>query len=163
MTTPRCVQRLLASVLVVALMVTTMSCGTIIYPERRGQPAGKLDIDIVILDAVGLLILLVPGVIAFAVDFSTGAIYLPPGGKSKASDLLGGIEIERYKLNDRTAVGIEAAVLEHTEFAIDLRKAGISMIPDSHEVVEAQLRRIHGEILRKQPKGAGQLLARAGS
>ena len=53
MTTPRCVQRLLASVLVVALMVTTMSCGTIIYPERRGQPAGKLDIDIVILDAVG--------------------------------------------------------------------------------------------------------------
>ncbi len=98
MTTPRCVQRLLASVLVVALMETTMGCGTIIYPERRGQPAGKLDTDIVILDAVGLLIFLVPGVIAFAVDFSTGAIYLPPGGRSKASEALGRIEIERRNL-----------------------------------------------------------------
>jgi hypothetical protein len=30
------------------------------------------------LDGLGLLLFFVPGVIAFAVDFGTGAIYLPP-------------------------------------------------------------------------------------
>ena len=53
-------------------------CGTIFFPERRGQPAGDLDWRIVALDALGLLLFFIPGIIAFAVDFSTGAIYLPP-------------------------------------------------------------------------------------
>jgi hypothetical protein len=67
--------------LLVALSVTlsVTSCGTILYPERRGQPAGRIDVGVAVLDGVGLLLFLVPGVIAFAVDFSTGAIYLPPG------------------------------------------------------------------------------------
>lgn len=52
-------------------------CGTILYPERRGQSAGPLDWKVVALDAVGLLFFFVPGVIAFAVDFTTGTIYLP--------------------------------------------------------------------------------------
>lgn len=30
------------------------------------------------LDTLGLLLFFIPGVIAFAVDFTTGAIYLPP-------------------------------------------------------------------------------------
>ena len=53
------------------------SCGTLIHPDRVGQPPGRLDAGIVILDAVGLLLFFVPGVIAFVVDFGTGAIYLP--------------------------------------------------------------------------------------
>lgn len=53
-------------------------CGTIFYPERRGQPAGRLDWKVVAFDAVGLVLFFIPGVIAFAVDFATGAIYLPP-------------------------------------------------------------------------------------
>lgn len=53
-------------------------CGTILHPERRNQPpGGDLDWGIVALDAVGLLLFFIPGIIAFAVDFSTGAIYLP--------------------------------------------------------------------------------------
>jgi hypothetical protein len=63
----------------VAGMLGMSGCGTFLYPERRGQPAGPLDWKIVLLDAVGLLFFLIPGVIAFAVDFATGAIYLPPG------------------------------------------------------------------------------------
>jgi hypothetical protein len=56
-------------------------CGMILHPERRGQPpGGNLDWSIVALDTLGLLIFFLPGVIAFAVDFSTGAIYLPPTG-----------------------------------------------------------------------------------
>lgn len=56
-------------------------CGMILHPERRNQPpGGGLDWKIVALDTVGLLLFFIPGVIAFAVDFSTGAIYLPPPG-----------------------------------------------------------------------------------
>jgi hypothetical protein len=62
-----------------SLLISGVSCGTILYPERRGQPAGRLDAGVVALDAVGLLLFLVPGVIAFAVDFSNGTIYLPSG------------------------------------------------------------------------------------
>lgn len=53
-------------------------CGTIFYPERRGQPTGKLDWKVVAFDALGLVLFFIPGVVAFAVDFATGAIYLPP-------------------------------------------------------------------------------------
>ncbi len=56
----------------------TAGCGTVLYPERRGQPAGPLDWGVVALDSLGLLLFFVPGVIAFAVDFNNGSIYLPP-------------------------------------------------------------------------------------
>ena len=60
-------------------------CGTILHPERRNQPpGGGLDWGIVALDTVGLLLFFIPGVIAFAVDFATGAIYLPPPGYGDA-------------------------------------------------------------------------------
>jgi hypothetical protein len=59
-------------------------CGTIMYPERKGQPAGNLDWKVVTLDGVGLLLFLVPGVIAFAVDFNNGSIYLPSEEKAQA-------------------------------------------------------------------------------
>jgi hypothetical protein len=68
--------------LTLVLAFEFVACGTIIYPERRGQRAGEIDAGIVVLDAVGLLLFFIPGVIAFAVDFSTGAIYLPAGKRS---------------------------------------------------------------------------------
>ncbi len=64
---------------IAALLVNTASCGTILYPERKGQIDGELDAGVVVLDAIGLLFFLIPGVIAFAVDFSNGTIYLPSG------------------------------------------------------------------------------------
>ncbi len=66
-----------------ALILQLAGCGTIIYPERRGQTHGQIDPGIAVLDALGLLLFIIPGVIAFAVDFSTGAIYLQPGQKPK--------------------------------------------------------------------------------
>jgi hypothetical protein len=53
-------------------------CGMIMHPERRNQPTGGgIDWTVFALDTVGLLLFFFPGVIAFAVDFTTGAIYLP--------------------------------------------------------------------------------------
>ncbi len=68
------------SLLLASAVLWTASCGTIIHPERINQPrGGRLDFSIVLLDGLGLLLFFVPGVIAFIVDFATGAIYLPAG------------------------------------------------------------------------------------
>lgn len=64
---------------IAVLAVPQTGCGTIFWPERKGQPAGALDPKVVALDALGLLLFFIPGVIAFAVDFNNGTIYLPPG------------------------------------------------------------------------------------
>jgi hypothetical protein len=48
------------------------------HSERCGRPhAGRIDWKVAALDGLGLILFFVPGVIAFVVDFSTGAIYLP--------------------------------------------------------------------------------------
>ena len=63
--------------IVAALAVQSLGCGTILYPERRGQRGGRVDAGVAVMDGIGLIFFIIPGVIAFAVDFSTGAIYLP--------------------------------------------------------------------------------------
>jgi len=86
----------IAYVLLVAMIIQTASCGTLLYPERRKSvsvegldPKGRqLDPAVVVMDAIGLLFFIIPGIIAFAVDFSTGAIYLPAGHKKGALDPL---------------------------------------------------------------------------
>lgn len=61
------------------IMACSMSgCGTLMHKERVGQPhAHQIDWKVVALDGLGMLLFFVPGVAAFAVDFYTGAIYLP--------------------------------------------------------------------------------------
>jgi len=61
----------------IALIAHLSACGTILYPERKGQVSGQIDTGVAALNGIGLLFFLVPGVIAFAVDFSNGTIYLP--------------------------------------------------------------------------------------
>jgi hypothetical protein len=61
----------------------SLGCGTILYPERRGQrTTARVDPGVAVMDACWLLLFIIPGVIAFAVDFSNGAIYLPGGHAS---------------------------------------------------------------------------------
>jgi len=61
----------------IAFTMQLVGCGTLMYPERKGQRGGRLDVGVTVLDAVGLLFFIIPGVIAFAVDFGNGTIYLP--------------------------------------------------------------------------------------
>ena len=61
----------------VALVTQLLGCGWMLYPERRGQTNGPIDPGVAILDAILLIPFIIPGVIAFAVDFTTGAIYYP--------------------------------------------------------------------------------------
>jgi hypothetical protein len=115
--------KLLSSIL--ALMVLYISsCGTILYPERTGQRKGKIDVAVAALDAVGLLFFLIPGIIAFVVDYNNGTIYLPPGKKG-----IGSIK-PAYDLDKMIAIktgnkhltnsDIELTVKKHTGKSIDL-------------------------------------------
>jgi hypothetical protein len=77
----------LARGIAAALLITQVTaCGTLLYPERRGQTNGQIDVGVAALDAIGLLFFFVPGVVAFGVDFITGAIYLPGGGMASLTD-----------------------------------------------------------------------------
>ncbi|WP_425531232.1 hypothetical protein [Chromohalobacter sarecensis] len=71
------VRRWMAALTIVATTTTLAGCGTVFYPERKGQPSGRVDPAVAIADGVGLLFYIIPGVIAYAIDFSNGTIYLP--------------------------------------------------------------------------------------
>lgn len=79
-------RKLLTGTLLGALVLTQSACGTLLHPERTGQGPGRLDPAIVILDGIGLFLYLIPGLVAFAVDFNNNTIYLPGGGSAAAPD-----------------------------------------------------------------------------
>ncbi len=78
--------RWIAMSLICGLLLQLSACGVLLHPERQGQRAGRIDAKVAILDGIGLLFFLVPGVIAFAVDFATGTIYLPGRRASIGTD-----------------------------------------------------------------------------
>ena len=78
-------QKSLALALAGVLTTQLAACGTIFYPERKGQISGRIDPVVAIANGIGLLFFIVPGVVAFAVDFSNGTIYLP-GGKAELQE-----------------------------------------------------------------------------
>lgn len=78
--------RITAAVLLLALG-TQLACGTILYPERRGQRGGRIDPAVAIMDGIGVLLFVIPGLAAFAVDFATGAICLPGGRRAEVETI----------------------------------------------------------------------------
>jgi hypothetical protein len=129
------VKRLITGLAAAGLAVHLASCGTILHPERRGQPPGRLDPGIVVLDAVGLLLFFVPGVVAFAVDFATGAIYLPP--EHAVHDVPGdvpcldaaGRRVVRLSPAEITPERLEKIVQEHTGHSIRLEAGSYRAVP----------------------------------
>ena len=79
---------LAALLLTVTLTSQLAACGTLFYPDRRGQISGEIDPEVAVLNGIGLLFYLLPGLIAFAIDFATGAIYLPDNRYSIAPERL---------------------------------------------------------------------------
>jgi hypothetical protein len=69
--------RVVGGFLVATLVTQLSACGSVFFPDRRGQIDGKIDPLVAGLNAIGVLFYVIPGLIAFAVDFATGAIYLP--------------------------------------------------------------------------------------
>ena len=86
------VKRGIAASCLLVLLMNLTACGYFLYPERKGQSGGRVDPVVVILDGAALLFGILPGVVAFAVDFTSGSIYLPAGGRSAIDRHLTGID-----------------------------------------------------------------------
>ena len=73
---------------VAVALVTAASivgCGYLLHPERRhATPSRDIDTQVVILDCLWFFAGIAPGVVALAVDFTTGAAYFPAEGTSLA-------------------------------------------------------------------------------
>ena len=117
--------RFVAVILCVTIVVQLAGCGTLMYPERKGQSGDRIDVGVAILDGLGLLLFIIPGLIAYGVDFSTGAIYLPPGEDDQIGDNEDGSAVEKINVvyldpDNMTAEAIENAIAKATGITIDL-------------------------------------------
>lgn len=108
------IEKMLGAVVCLALVAQLAGCGTLLHPERRGQRGGRLDAGIVVLDAIGLLFFVIPGIIAFAVDFSNGTIYLP-----------GTAGLVKFDPKRATAATIEGIIYEKTGQLVKLNQPGM--------------------------------------
>lgn len=122
MSPPPALRRLAALTLCAAIATKSTSCGTLLHPERRGQPPGRIDPAIAILDGIGLLLFFIPGAVAFAVDFYTGAIYLPPQYSLKPATDHANADLVTIRVDpqDLTRERIEDIVRQHTGHSIRL-------------------------------------------
>lgn len=112
-------KKFIASALCVALTAELAACGTLLYPERRGQRSGTIDPAIAILNGVGILLFVIPGLVAFAIDFATGAIYLPGGRRAS----LDGGPMTTVYVDQLDRATIERVVGFHTGAPVDLSDA----------------------------------------
>ncbi len=111
---------------ILALAISLVACGTIIHPERQNQRAStNLDVGIVILDGIGLFFFIIPGVIAYAVDFSNHTIYLPSGQRSG----LDGPTFAKIHIDGKMdQAAIERAIRAETGAAVDMSRPDVQVI-----------------------------------
>ncbi|WP_027896227.1 hypothetical protein [Zestomonas thermotolerans] len=117
--------RLIGGVVATALLTQLAACGTLFYPDRRGQIEGRIDPVIVALDAIGLLFYVIPGLIAFGIDFATGAIYLPDGQTA---------QVDPQHL--REAIGADGRIDRTQLKALILRETGRALPLDDPRLLE---------------------------
>lgn len=118
------------------LLIQQLGCGTILYPERRGQQGGRIDAGVAVLDGIGLLFFIIPGVIAFAVDFSTGAIFLPGGRRSSLPEkAVNVVQVSPSELRQENRIGEILAGEGLLKADIDLQKADIIALDRPEQVV----------------------------
>ena len=78
--------RFLTVVALAAILLPASGCGTLMYPARiDAKPSTRLDTRVVILDCLWLVAGIIPGVVALATDFLTGAAYFPEGEANVSS------------------------------------------------------------------------------
>jgi hypothetical protein len=122
-------KKILNIFILISLLLQISACGWILHPERRGQRSGRIDVGIAVLDGVGLLFFLIPGIIAYAVDFSSGCIYLPGGvfSANPDNDEIKMVQVDPGKLNETM---IKKIIVRETGISalINLNQAEVSAL-----------------------------------
>ena len=113
-------------VLVCAVLIFQLAgCGTLMYPERRGQRGGRIDAGVAVMDGLCLLLFIIPGVIAYAVDFSNGTIYLP--GTNRGSLDLKDLKQVKFDPKHYNNATIEKIIKEETGYTVKLNQANVKI------------------------------------
>ena len=128
MTKRSCVKTRVLAMLVAIPLLFQSACGTILYPERRGQTEGRIDPAVAIMNGVGLLLFVIPGLVAFAIDFSTGAIYLPPDEANRDGEP----RVVHLDLDEITPEKLKALLREHTGREITLTERELHVLEQGH-------------------------------
>ena len=124
-------KRFFATVILVALLVSLTSCGYFLYPERRYQQKGEVDFPIMILDGSSLLfaavagqaVIAVIGVVALAVDFTSGSVYLP------AKDKKAGLEVFPFDNTRPLAkTDLESILTEYSGSPVHIDEGSIAIV-----------------------------------
>lgn len=105
-------------------LFNSVGCGVLLYPERQGQSGGKIDPVVAILDGIGLLLYLIPGLVAFAIDFHQGTIYLPNGSAGTFDGSEQKYRVVKVK-GEMTEENIEAALKEVLGHDVDISAANV--------------------------------------
>lgn len=139
------IRKILSGALAAAVFLQA-GCGTILYPERRGQRGGRVDAGVAVLDGIGLLFFIIPGVVAFVIDFGNGTIYLPKGarGPFSANDL------KRVNFDPRRAdkKEIERLIRANTGVAVTLDEEDLQVFElKSVDEIPARFAAARGERL----------------
>ena len=108
------------------LTLQLMGCGTLMYPERRGQRGGSIDAGVAILDGRGLLFGIIPGVIAFCVDFSNGTIYLPERTRLGSLDFKNIKEV-KFDPKHTSLASIERTIKDQTGYQVKFDQDNIRL------------------------------------
>lgn len=97
--------RIAALLVLLSLTFAMTQCGYILYPERKGQSGGQIDVEVLVMDCLWLIVGVVPGVVALVVDFTTGCIY--EGGATVKMEP--GSEMA-FRLNDAAPMDAEVSM-----------------------------------------------------
>lgn len=113
------------------MLMSMTSCGYFLYPERRGQAKGELDFPILILDGSSLLfaavagqaVIAVVGIVALAVDFTSGSVYLP------AKDKKAGLEVFPFDNSRPLArADLESILSEYSGSPVHIDEDSIAVV-----------------------------------
>ena len=126
--------RIIKHFIIVLLSFQLAACGTILYPERRNQKVGRIDVGVALLDGFWLFAGFIPGIIAFVVDFSTGAIYLP--AKSARGPDYDHIRTVRFDPKNATQQQIEEIIRQETggDFSFADKRLTLSRLENTDEI-----------------------------
>ena len=108
------------------LVFQLVGCGTIMYPERKGQKGGRIDVGVAVLDGIGLLFFFIPGIIAYAVDFNNGTIYLP--GTSRSSLEIKDIKEVKFDPKHTSISSIEKIIKNETGYDVKLYQSKMQIV-----------------------------------
>ncbi len=92
-----------------------------------------MDIGVVLLDGIGLLFFIIPGVIAYAVDFSNGTIYLPGTKTTKAGHDRQDLKIVKFNAKYYTPDLLKHIIHEETGYDLSWRDKRLRAVKLNNE------------------------------